>query len=50
MEQVTVIDRRMSSLEIAEVTCKNHADVMRDIRKQLTDLEINHSKFASVAR
>ncbi|MFV7435298.1 phage antirepressor protein [Pseudomonas plecoglossicida] len=37
----------MSSLEIAELTGKNHADVMRDIRKMLGELEaVDQSKFA----
>ncbi len=38
----------MSSREIAELTGKRHADVMRDIRVILADLEINERKFASV--
>jgi len=38
----------MSSLEIAELTGKRPADVMRDIRKMLLDLEINERSFASV--
>ena len=37
----------MSSLEIAEITGKRHADVLRDIRVMLDDLEIGLSKFAS---
>jgi len=37
----------MSSLEMAELTGKNHADVMRDIRKVLGELEaVDQSKFA----
>lgn len=37
----------MSSLQIAEITCKNHADVMRDIRNVLEQAEIGLSKFAA---
>lgn len=36
----------MSSLTIAEITGKNHADVMRDIRNTLEQAEIVESKFA----
>jgi Rha family phage regulatory protein len=36
----------MSSLEIAEYTGKNHADVLRDIRKMLIDLGLGESSFA----
>jgi len=36
----------MSSREIAELTGKNHADVMRDIRGVLTGLELVASNFA----
>ncbi|MBP76693.1 MAG: phage regulatory protein [Pseudomonadales bacterium] len=38
----------MSSREIADLTGKRHADVLRDIRKMLGDLEINERSFASV--
>ncbi len=37
----------MSSLEIAELTGKNHPDVLRDIRNVLQQAEIGESKFAS---
>jgi phage regulator Rha-like protein len=36
----------MSSLEIAELTGKNHGDVLRDIRVVLEEAEIEESKFA----
>lgn len=36
----------MSSREIAELTGKNHADVMRDIRKMLKSLNVGESTFA----
>jgi hypothetical protein len=36
----------MSSREIAELTGKNHADVMRDIRTMLEQLEVGASSFA----
>lgn len=38
----------MDSREIAERTGKNHADVCRDIRKMLEELELDQSRFASV--
>lgn len=38
----------MDSREIAERTGKNHADVCRDVRKVLEELEEDESKFASV--
>lgn len=37
----------MTSREIAELTGKNHADVLRDIRTMLEQLEITASSFAA---
>ncbi|WP_122324057.1 Rha family transcriptional regulator [Pseudomonas coronafaciens] len=36
----------MSSLEIAELTGKRHADVMRDIRSMFAELETTERSFA----
>ena len=40
--------KTMSSREIASVTGKRHSDVLRDIRKMLSALEIDERNFASV--
>lgn len=40
----------MSSIEIAELTGKNHYDVRRDIENVLQQAEIDFSKFADVSR
>ena len=37
----------MSSLEIAELTGKQHKDVIRDIRNMLNQLEINSAQFCA---
>lgn len=39
--------KTMSSLEIAELTGKRHSDVMRDIEKMLTELEIKPTQFSA---
>ncbi len=39
----------MSSREIAELTGKNHADMMRDIRRMLDDLGEDVSSFAEMS-
>lgn len=46
MNQLMGAVQMMSSLEIAELTGKNHFDVLRDIRKMLVDLELGESSFA----
>lgn len=38
----------ISSNDIAKMTGKNHADVMRDIRRTFEDANIDQSKFASI--
>lgn len=38
----------MTSREIAELTGKNHADVMRDVRNMLAALEVDQSSFADI--
>jgi phage antirepressor YoqD-like protein len=46
---ITAAPLTMSSLEMAELTEKNHADVMRDIRNMLEDLgREDASKFAGI--
>lgn len=46
MKELSAVTTTMSSLEIAELTGKNHADVLRDVKKILKEVEIDHSKFA----
>jgi len=38
----------MSSLEIAKLTGKDHADVLKDIRKVLIEVEIDEGKFSAI--
>lgn len=38
----------MSSLEIAKVTRKDHADVLKDIRRIFAEAEIDAGKFSGV--
>lgn len=47
MNQLITNDVKMTSLDIAEVTGKNHQHVMRDIRKEITELgdEVGQSIF-----
>jgi phage regulator Rha-like protein len=47
-EIITITQQTMSSLEIAKLTEKNHADVLRDIRKIFDEAEIDQSKYASI--
>lgn len=44
----TTTQQTISSREIAELTSKNHADVCRDTRNMLRDLDVDQSIFASV--
>ena len=37
----------MTSREVSELTSKNHADVCRDVRNMLEQLELDESRFAS---
>ena len=42
------IEQTMSSREIAELTGKDHADVLKDIRRILEEAEIDHGKFSGI--
>lgn len=48
MSNLITTAQTMSSLEIAALTGKNHADVLRDVRKMLLELEVDESRFAGV--
>ena len=45
--ELQIVDRRMSSLESAEVTGKAHKNVMADIKKQFEQLEISTADFSA---
>ena len=50
MKSVSVVVKSMSSLEIAELTGKDHAKVLIDIRKMLDELGILTSDFSTVRK
>ena len=50
MSKLTVVVKSMSSLEIAELTGKDHAKVLIDIRKMLDELGILTSDFSTVRK
>ena len=50
MDDLVLSVRTMDSREIAELTKKNHADVCRDIKTQLGQLEGGVSRFADTYR
>jgi phage regulator Rha-like protein len=47
---ITIKPRTMSSLEIAELTGKQHPHVRRDIEKILNEVEIEPSKFGELVK
>ena len=47
MSKLSVVVKSMSSLEIAELTGKEHRNVMSDIRKMLDELSIDAAKFSA---
>ncbi len=47
MSKLSVNVKSMSSLEIAELTGKEHRNVMSDIRKMLEELKIDAAKFSA---
>lgn len=49
MQQLMNTDTKtMSSMEIAQLTQKDHADVLKDIRRILEEAEIDHGKFSGI--
>ena len=50
MSKLTVNVKSMSSLEIAELTGKEHKNVMADIRKMLEDLNVLAADFLAVRK
>ena len=47
MNDLTLPQKTMSSVEIAELTGKEHRNVMADIRKVLNELELNAADFSA---
>ena len=47
MKSISVVVKSMSSLEIAELTGKEHRNVMSDIRKMLDELNIDAAMFSA---
>lgn len=45
---INTTTKTMSSLEIAELTQKDHADVLKDIRRIMEEAEIDHGKFSGI--
>jgi len=50
MKSMSIVVKSMSSLEIAELTGKDHAKVLIDIRKMLDELGILTSDFSTVRK
>ena len=50
MKSISVVVKSMSSLEIAELTGKDHAKVLIDIRKMFDELSILTSDFSTVRK
>jgi phage regulator Rha-like protein len=48
MKNIMQIEQTMSSREIAELTGKDHADVLKDIRRILEEAEIEDGKFSGI--
>jgi len=48
MNQLFLLNETMSSLEIAELTNKDHKNILVNIRKMLTELEIHTADFSAV--
>lgn len=46
--QILPAIKTMSSLDIAELTGKEHSKVLSDIKRILDEVEINHAVFGSV--
>jgi len=50
MNELIMNSKTMSSLEVAELTGKDHKDVRRDIESTLNQAEIDPSRFAHVSK